>query len=121
MALVAIEVAMLCLACGVYFTLENPSSSLIWLLTEMLSLTARSDVYVLELDYCCYGTAWRKPLGTRASRSLRQPGHFQSRWKMLSNGPSHNGHRSCSMYRLAAMVAGELDKSWNHATFHPDP
>ena len=69
-ALVAIEACLLALTLGVFFALENPIDSLIWLLPEMQALAGRDGVYTLEVDYCQFGTSWKKP--TKILTSCRE-------------------------------------------------
>ena len=60
MALVAIEIARMCLQLGIGFALENPITSLLWALPPMVELMKEAGVYVISLDYCVFGEAWRK-------------------------------------------------------------
>ena len=51
----------LCLKYDVPFILENPQTSFLWDLPELQALVNRSDCYVRVLDFCQFGTKWKKP------------------------------------------------------------
>ena len=61
MMLVAVEICHWCHQCGVHFSLENPDSSLMFLHPAMLKLKAEVKAFDVQLDYCAFGEAWRKP------------------------------------------------------------
>ena len=51
----------LCLKYDVPFILENPQTSFLWDLPEIEALVNKSDCYVRVLDFCQFGTKWKKP------------------------------------------------------------
>ena len=50
----------LCQVLGVHYWVENPDGSFLWLLPEFLSLGSNQAKNLCRLDYCNFGTAWRK-------------------------------------------------------------
>ena len=65
-----VELALLCLAMGLGFSIENPRSSMIWFFPPMMKLMAMEGVYVVDLVYCGYGAKWMKP--TRLLTNVKQ-------------------------------------------------
>ena len=61
MAQAAISICYACLAAGIGFSLENPRTSMIWELPEMMKPMAMAEVFMIELVYCAYGARWLKP------------------------------------------------------------
>ena len=50
-------------ACSKYgcgFVAENPRTSILWCLPEVLNVAARCKAVRVEVDYCRFGEAWRK-------------------------------------------------------------
>ena len=58
--LVAIELGTYCADHGIYFVIENPSTSLAWEFEPMKVLCGHPSVFSVVLDYCQYGEEWRK-------------------------------------------------------------
>ena len=61
MCMLAVQVALFCVKEGIYFVIENPESSLMWVFPPMLELLAKQEVVRISLDYCQYGEEWKKP------------------------------------------------------------
>ena len=57
-----------CIRCAVYYWLENPDSSLLWQQKKMIEFSDPSSPKLLRVDYCRFGTPWRKR--TRVATSL---------------------------------------------------
>ncbi len=55
-----VQVAHACIRAGVGFVIENPRSSILWWTDAMQHLENRRGVERFHLDFCRYGTAWRK-------------------------------------------------------------
>ncbi len=55
-----VQVAHACIRAGVGFVIENPRSSILWWTDAMQQLESRRGVERFHLDFCRYGTAWRK-------------------------------------------------------------
>jgi hypothetical protein len=55
-----VRVAHACLRVGVGFVIENPRSSILWWTDAVQQLENRRGVERFHLDFCRYGTAWRK-------------------------------------------------------------
>ena len=49
-----------CLRLGIPVALENPGSSLLWQMPQVVALQRSSVVFVISVDYCLYGMPWRK-------------------------------------------------------------
>lgn len=49
------------IAAGVGFSIENPLTSLLFRWPPMQEIMSMPGIYVVDLDYCRYGTPWRKP------------------------------------------------------------
>lgn len=49
-----------CCQLGIPVALENPASSLLWRMPQMLSLLRREDVSLVQTDYCQFSVPWRK-------------------------------------------------------------
>ena len=45
---------------GVWWVIENPTSSRLWRMPEIQDLISRTNAYFIVLDFCQYGTPWRK-------------------------------------------------------------
>ena len=45
---------------GGYWTLEQPSSSLMWLFKPSAELIAKASVFLLVIDVCMFGAPWKK-------------------------------------------------------------
>ena len=56
----ALELAKICLRCGVPFALENPATSIVWQTPEVKWLLAQPGVEMIIVDFCFWGTPWRK-------------------------------------------------------------
>eukprot|EP00438_Fugacium_kawagutii_P025119 Skav230792 [mRNA] locus=scaffold312:103074:108500:+ [translate_table: standard] len=88
----------LCESHGVPYTLENPFSSMAWIMPPMKKFISRYNPGLLTLDFCQYGEAWKKPttlmfnyinlyplalrcttIGHRCSRSKRPHIHLAGR------------------------------------------
>ena len=69
----------LCMACGVFFWVENPDGSFLWLQEEWLTLGANAYASCFRLDYCCCGTPWRKRTRFFTDLHLRGQSVFCSR------------------------------------------
>ena len=69
----------LCMACGVFFWVENPDGSSLWLQEEWLTLGANAYASCFRLDYCCCGTPWRKRTRFFTDLHLRGQSVFCSR------------------------------------------
>lgn len=57
------EVALLCVALGIPFIIENPLSSKAWYLPEMEHLLSLQCCSFVHTDFCMWGTPWKKPTG----------------------------------------------------------
>ena len=55
------SIALCCCAQVVPWTVENPRLSMLWLAPPMLHLARRRIVNETVLDFCMYGTSWKKP------------------------------------------------------------
>lgn len=53
-------VIQVCEECGVFYWLENPDSSWLWRQKKMKKYSAPDSPFTLRVDYCRFGTAWRK-------------------------------------------------------------
>ena len=60
LAYLSITIAELCLKHGVWFSLEQPRTSLMWLLPEMIALRAKPGVVPCHLVMCAYGCDYMK-------------------------------------------------------------
>ena len=56
-----IEMVVTCLENGVPFSLENPLGSMVWSYPPMVQILRHPLVFVVDLVYCSYGMAWKKP------------------------------------------------------------
>ena len=54
------EFIKICIQSGIYFWVENPDGSFLWLQKHWQELGAGNYDRCLRLDYCACGTAWRK-------------------------------------------------------------
>jgi len=59
-AVATIQVLEALVAAGTPFVLENPHSSRVWSLPEVVNIEERDDTFVLTCDFCQFGTSWRK-------------------------------------------------------------
>ena len=59
----ALELAAECQRNGVPWALENPATSIVWLTPEVLKLLAMHGVRFVLVDFCYWGTPWRKRTG----------------------------------------------------------
>ena len=59
----ALNLAKICLRCGVPFALENPATSIVWQTPEVKWLLARPGVEYVTVDFCFWKTPWRKRTG----------------------------------------------------------
>ena len=55
------HVLQLALQLHVPFTMENPSRSRLWLCPAVLRIMRRRFVQTVDVTYCVFGTAWKKP------------------------------------------------------------
>jgi len=55
-----VSVAWTCLIHMIPFTIENPSTSMIWITKSMQALTRRRAVRVIDTDFCQWGMPWQK-------------------------------------------------------------
>ena len=55
-----IRYALLCLEHLVPFMIENPMTSRLWVLPRMLKLLQKPGAHVVDVDFCQFGTRWRK-------------------------------------------------------------
>jgi hypothetical protein len=55
-----IRYALLCLEFKVPFMIENPLTSRLWVLPPMIKLLKQPGVQVVVVDFCQFGTRWRK-------------------------------------------------------------
>ena len=60
LATLSVAVFRQCCRLEVPVALENPGSSLLWQMPQMLALNRREDVTIVETDYCMFGVPWRK-------------------------------------------------------------
>ena len=49
------------LARGIYFSIENPTSSMLWELAPIKKLRLRNDTFEVEFRMCAYGAPYKKP------------------------------------------------------------
>ena len=61
LCLLAIEIALACIAAGIHFSFENPASSMMWDFPPMRKLLDLPEVFQVTLHYCRYGVDWKKP------------------------------------------------------------
>eukprot|EP00438_Fugacium_kawagutii_P003575 Skav222552 [mRNA] locus=scaffold2837:288793:289230:- [translate_table: standard] len=54
------QVIRLCIKLHVPVTMENPFRSRIWLCPPFKALLRRKQVSFVDVDYCAFGTRWRK-------------------------------------------------------------
>ena len=54
------QVCRLCLLLRIPFTLENPSTSRLWLCPPVVNLMRRPEVNWIDVDSCAFGMQWRK-------------------------------------------------------------
>ena len=79
-----LEMVLLCLQLGIYFFVENSDGSWMWRQTRELSwkqILSFKTVGDFRLDYCRYGTAWRKRTRFRTNTQLQQQKLFCQRLK----------------------------------------
>ena len=94
---VTVQLALLCRQCGSQWSIENPASSLIWIMPEMLALQRHCKPDEVMFHMCAYGAQSKKPTliwaSDRSLGSLRRtrPGnhrHVHLTGKVWS--PEHN-------------------------------
>lgn len=61
LARATVELVLAAIASGIGFSLENPLTSMLFQWPPMRKIMELPGVYVIDLDYCRYGTPWRKP------------------------------------------------------------
>ena len=59
----AIAIAKACSAHGVPWCLEHPFTSLAWRTAQLQTLLRQSDTNFARVDFCAFGTPWRKRTG----------------------------------------------------------
>jgi hypothetical protein len=57
----ALHLIQLCLPAGIPGYLENPRTSRVWLVPEIIALVQARKAFFVDFDMCQYGTAWKKP------------------------------------------------------------
>ena len=79
------------------FVLENPLTSRMWLMPSLSRFISKSGARFSQVDYCQYGTDWRKPTGLLHwhSRNLEQ---------ILKVCQPHRGVCSCSNRQHVRLV-----------------
>ena len=70
------RVLLLALQLHISFTLENPRNSRLWLCPGVQNIMRRRAIDTVDITFCAFGTAWRKPtkfLGIHLDLSLLRP------------------------------------------------
>ena len=105
--------------CSVFWSIENPASSIIWGFPPFVSLGALPQVHKVVLHMCAFGEAWKKPTAILcnvpglASLGLRCPGnhkHIQLSGSTVVQTPG--GPRTVSRTALAGAYPFELCRRW---------
>ena len=61
LARAAVRLIRACIEAKVGFSIENPHTSMMWDMPEMMDIQNASDSFSLSLVYCAYGAKWLKP------------------------------------------------------------
>ena len=61
LAFFTVKLVEICLARGIYFSIENPTSSMLWELAPIKKLRLRNDTFEVEFPMCAYGAPYKKP------------------------------------------------------------
>ncbi len=63
----SVEAIELCERCGIEFWLGNPDSSFLWQQKGMKRFLAPTSPETMRVDFCLFGTPWRKRTGVAAN------------------------------------------------------
>ena len=122
---VAIQLALLCRQAGAKWSIENPASSMIWMMPEMLDLQAQCQLAVVKFDMCAFGWQSKKPTTTWVSEQTLSslcsccPGrhrHVHLTGKVWS--PEHN--KFMWRTKLAQVYPDSLCLEWADLISHSD-
>ena len=61
LAFFTVKLVEICLARGIYFSIENPCSSMLWELAPIKKLRLRDDTFEVDFPMCAYGAPYKKP------------------------------------------------------------
>ena len=120
LAFFSIKLIEICLGLGIWWSVENPQSSMIWELPPMRRLMNRSDVFVIDFPMCAYGTAYKKP--TRIitncvelcslTRTCRHKNHSQKLVGRTSYVDSKGNRHYVNRTELAGAYPQDLAETW---------
>ena len=60
--LFCVRVIEVCVSAGIWVSLDLPAGSLAWALPELLAVCRRTDLVVVRIDQCAYGSPWKKSI-----------------------------------------------------------